>query len=95
MAISNALILGRGVNVGIGTSAPQRKLEVVADEPEGSGLRLAKLTSQSKTTQTSDQFLTVNEQGDVVKARYQLRISSPYEWSDNILSPAYSLCLLS
>ncbi|MBD2757605.1 hypothetical protein IC230_32340 [Spirosoma sp. BT704] len=91
VATSNALILGNRVNVGIGTSAPHRKLEVVADEADQSGLRLSKLTSQSQLRMTTDQFLTVNDQGDVVKARYRLRINSPIEWSDQVFSPTYPL----
>lgn len=91
VAASNALILGNGVNVGIGTSTPTSKLEIVADEVDRSGLRLSNLTSNSRTTHATDQFLTVNEKGEVVKARYQLRINSPNEWSDNVFSPSYQL----
>ncbi|WP_227686880.1 hypothetical protein [Spirosoma arboris] len=91
VASSNSLILGNGVKVGIGTSAPKNKLEVVADETDNSGLRLSKLTSQSKPSQATDQFLTVNEKGDVVKARYQLRINTANEWSDQVFLPTYQL----
>ena len=91
VAISNALILGNQANVGIGTSAPMARLEVVSESPDASGLRLTNLTSQSKSTQVADQFLTVNEKGDVVKARYQLRISNASEWSDNVFVPGYQL----
>ncbi|GAB4014318.1 hypothetical protein [Spirosoma koreense] len=95
VAASNSLILGNSVNVGIGTSAPKQKLEVVADKADESGLRLSNLTSQSKTSQATDQFLAVNEQGDVIKARYQLRINNPSEWSDKVFSSAYQLRPLS
>ncbi|GAB4032003.1 hypothetical protein GCM10028809_29340 [Spirosoma gilvum] len=95
VSASNALILGHQVNVGIGTSAPASKLEIVADETDQSGLRLSSLTNMSRTTHVTDQFLTVNEQGDVVKARYQLRINTPNEWSDNVFSPTYQLRSLS
>ncbi|GAB3959800.1 hypothetical protein GCM10028805_56580 [Spirosoma harenae] len=91
VASSNSLILGNGVNVGIGTSAPKNKLEVVAAEADASGLRLTKLTSQGKPTLSTDQFLTVNQQGDVVKARYLLRINNPSEWSDKVFTPSYTL----
>ncbi|GAB3713861.1 hypothetical protein GCM10027592_53390 [Spirosoma flavus] len=64
---------------------------MVADETDNSGLRLSKLTSQSKTSLTTDQFLTVNEQGDVVKARYQLRINTANEWSDKVFLHTYPL----
>jgi hypothetical protein len=91
VSLSNALILGHKANIGIGTSSPRQKLEVVADEVNASGLRLTNLTSQTKPTQATDQFLTVNEHGDVVKARYQLRINSASEWSDQVFRPTYPL----
>lgn len=91
VASSNALILGNQVNVGIGTSAPSTRLEVVSPEEHDSGLRLSKLTTSSPTTQHTDQFLTVNERGDVIKARYRLRINSAAEWSDSVFAPAYQL----
>lgn len=91
VAISNALILGSNANIGIGTSSPSAKLEVVSETTDASGLRLSNLTSSSPSTQSTDQFLTVNQKGDVVKARYQLRISSPSEWSDKVFAPGYQL----
>ncbi|WP_317039732.1 hypothetical protein [Spirosoma endophyticum] len=95
VAISNAVILGHQVNVGIGTSAPGTRLEVVSKSPNESGLRLTNLTSRSQSAQATDQFLTVNEKRDVIKARYQLRISNASEWSDKVFSPAYALRPLS
>lgn len=95
VAASNALILGNQVNVGIGTSAPTNRLEVISQSPNTSGLTLKNLTAASPATQTTDQFLTVNEKGDVVKARYQLRISRPSEWSDQVFSSSYPLRSLS
>ncbi|MVM34612.1 hypothetical protein GO755_31585 [Spirosoma sp. HMF4905] len=91
VAISNALILGNNANVGIGTSTPTARLEVVSQTPETSGLKLTNLTAYSPTTQSTDQFLTVTEQGDVVKARYQLRIHNANEWSDKVFAPGYKL----
>lgn len=91
VAISNALILGNQVNVGIGTSAPATRLEIVSESVEESGLRLTRLTSQSQSKQATDQFLTVNEKGDVIKARYLLRISNASEWSDKVFKPGYRL----
>ncbi|WP_332367698.1 hypothetical protein [Spirosoma telluris] len=91
VTVSNALILGNQANVGIGTSAPSTRLEVVSETTDASGLRLSNLTSNSPAALSTDQFLTVNEKGDVVKARYQLRISSPSEWSDKVFSPGYQL----
>ncbi|PRY41989.1 hypothetical protein CLV58_105191 [Spirosoma oryzae] len=95
VAVSNALILGNGVNVGIGTSAPATRLEVVSPQADQSGLRLTSLTTNSPSALTTDQFLTVNAQGDVVKARYQLRISDVSQWSDKVFSPTYQLRPLS
>ncbi|GAB4047010.1 hypothetical protein [Spirosoma litoris] len=91
VAISNALILGNNANVGIGTSAPTNRLEVVSETPNASGLTLSNLTASSPATQSTDQFLSVNEKGEVVKARYQLRISNPSEWSDKVFMPGYRL----
>lgn len=95
VAISNALILGNNANVGIGTSSPTVRLEVVSEFPDVSGLRLTNLTNQSKSNRQTDQFLTVNENGDVVKARYQLRINNASEWSDKVFLPTYQLRPLS
>ncbi|GAB4051816.1 hypothetical protein [Spirosoma litoris] len=91
VATSNALILGNGVNVGIGTSAPTNRLEVVSESANTSGLTLTKLTASSPTVRTSDQFLTVSETGEVIKSRYQLRIESSAEWSDKVFGPLYTL----
>jgi hypothetical protein len=91
VAVSNALILGNGANVGIGTSAPATPLEVVSPKADQSGLRLTSLTTSSPSALATDQFLTVNQQGDVVKARYQLRISDVSQWSDKVFSPTYQL----
>lgn len=91
VAVSNALVLGNNANVGIGTSAPSARLEVVSPDANDSGLRLSRLTASSPATQRTDQFLTVNERGDVVKAKYQLRINNTNEWSDKVFTPAYPL----
>ncbi|GAB3796306.1 hypothetical protein GCM10028819_13660 [Spirosoma humi] len=91
VTISDAVILGNKANVGIGTSAPVNRLEVVSQSPNTSGLSLTNLTTSSPTSRATDQFLTVNETGEVVKARYQLRINHPSEWSDKVFSPSYSL----
>lgn len=91
VAVSNALVLGNNANVGIGTSAPATRLHVSSGQINQSGVRLADLTANSPATQATDQFLAVNERGDVIKARYQLRISSTNEWSDKVFAPTYSL----
>ena len=89
------MILGNQANVGIGTSVPKTRLEVVSETAGASGLRLSNLTASSPSVQSTDQFLTVNEKGDVVKARYQLRINNPSEWSDKVFAPGYQLKPLS
>ncbi|PRY23271.1 hypothetical protein CLV58_14228 [Spirosoma oryzae] len=63
---SNALVLGSGVNVGIGTSAPNNKLEIVSAASNTSGLRLANLKSSSPVTVATAKYLTVDANGDVV-----------------------------
>jgi hypothetical protein len=63
---SNSLILGNGVNVGIGTSAPNNKLEIVSNTGNTSGLRLTNLKSNSPVTITTTKYLTVDANGDVV-----------------------------
>ncbi len=55
---SNSVVLGNNVNVGIGTTAPANKLEVVAAAGQ-SGLRLKGLAGMSGTLQ-------VNAAGDVI-----------------------------
>ncbi|WP_020595340.1 hypothetical protein [Spirosoma panaciterrae] len=88
---SNALILGDQVNVGIGTSAPTARLEIVSQSENTSGLRLTSLIDNSPVVTQTDQFLTVDHQGNVVKARYQLRIQDTAQWSDKVFRPGYSL----
>lgn len=56
---------------------------------------ITSLTTNSPSALATDQFLTVNGQGDVVKARYQLRISDASQWSDKVFSPTYQLRPLS
>ena len=64
---ANSVILGNNANVGIGTTAPGNKLEIVSAAAGTSGLRLKNLTTSSTgTIATATRFLTVNAQGDVV-----------------------------
>ncbi len=63
---SNSMVLGSGVNVGIGTSAPNNKLEVVSSASNTSGLRLTNLKSSSPVTVATAKYLTVDANGDVV-----------------------------
>ncbi|WP_461100586.1 beta strand repeat-containing protein [Spirosoma koreense] len=64
---TNSMVLGNGVNVGIGTSAPANKLEITQGTAGNSGLRFTNLTSASTATVLNQtKFLTVNAQGDVI-----------------------------
>ncbi|GAB4049518.1 hypothetical protein [Spirosoma litoris] len=70
---------------------PTTRLEVVNEAPDASGLRLSNLTTTSPVAQSTDQFLSVDQKVNVVKARYQLRINNPSEWSDKVFMPGYRL----
>ncbi|QIP18071.1 hypothetical protein G8759_33975 [Spirosoma aureum] len=65
---SNSIVLGStGVNVGIGTSAPNSRLEITQGTANQSGIRLTNLTSNSPASATNQyKFLTVNTQGDII-----------------------------
>ncbi|GAB3997885.1 hypothetical protein GCM10028807_44090 [Spirosoma daeguense] len=67
---SNALVLGNNqVNVGIGNSAPNNKLEITKGVANQSGLRFTNLTSTSPSSILNYyKFLTVNANGDVILA---------------------------
>ncbi|MBC8152136.1 MAG: hypothetical protein H7Z72_04430 [Bacteroidetes bacterium] len=91
VSASNALILGHNANVGIGTAAPKTKLEVVSETADKSGVRLTNLTATSRPALATDQFLTVNENGDVVKASYRLKVSTVNDWSDKVFERGYPL----
>jgi len=66
---SNSVILGNNANVGIGTAAPQNKLEINTGIVDKTGLRFTNLTSLSPASMTDQsKFLTVNELGDVILA---------------------------
>jgi hypothetical protein len=64
----NSVILGNNANVGIGTSAPANKLEIAQGTNGNSGLRFKNLTSAFTPGISTNQFLTVNANGDVVLA---------------------------
>ncbi|WP_460975167.1 hypothetical protein [Spirosoma knui] len=67
VSASNSVVLGANANVGIGSSAPQAKLEIRLSDANQSGLRLTNLTSNSPATELNrTKFLTVNASGDVV-----------------------------
>lgn len=99
---SNALVLGNNVNVGIGTSNPQNRLELTAGTDGRSGLRLTNMTANSPASEgASTKFLTVNEKGDVtLGARLSalamhVQPTSESQWADYVFAPAYQLPSLS
>lgn len=55
-------------NVGIGTTSPNNKVEITQGVEGNSGLRFTNLTSNYNpvTSQMSNRFLTVNQNGDVI-----------------------------
>jgi hypothetical protein len=76
-ALSNNIIIADGEgnrrinvdnngNVGIGTIAPQTKLEITHGTPGNSGLRFTNLTSSDAVTVSSGKVLSVNANGDVI-----------------------------
>jgi hypothetical protein len=67
---SNALVLGNGVNVGIGNTAPTARLHITSGTANQSGLRLENLTSGTTASINSSKFLTVDGSGNVVLANY-------------------------
>ena len=74
VTVSNALILGNAVNVGIGTTAPANKLEITQGTAGNSGLRLTNLTSASPASVLNQtKFLTVDASGNVILAAAMAR----------------------
>ncbi|GAB2581267.1 hypothetical protein [Spirosoma areae] len=95
---SNALVLGNNVNVGIGTSTPQNRLELTAGADGRSGLRLTNLTANSPaSSEIAGKFLTVSEKGDVTLAGrlsafvMHVQPASEQQWADHVFAPAYRL----
>jgi hypothetical protein len=69
VTISNALVLGNNVNVGIGNTAPSAKLHLTSGVANSSGLRLENLTSGSPATAFNQyKFLSVDGGGNVILA---------------------------
>ena len=95
---SNAMVLGNNVNVGIGTSAPQNRLELTAGTDGRSGLRLTNMTANSPTdVATASKFLTVNDKGDVTLGgrlsafAMHVQPTSEHQWADYVFAPTYQL----
>lgn len=99
---SNAMVLGNNVNVGIGTSTPQNRLELTAGRDGQSGLRLTNLTANSPASDAmATKFLTVTDKGDVLLSNrlsalaMNVQPTSERQWADYVFSPAYKLQSLS
>jgi hypothetical protein len=70
VSVSNAVVLGNNANVGIGTSAPQAKLEITTGTGGVSGLRFTNLTSANTASTSTNKVLTVDNAGNVILANY-------------------------
>ena len=99
---SNSLILGNGVNVGIGNSSPQSLLELTARAENQSGLRFTNLTASSPAQKNVVRnFLTLTDKGDVVLAnqlsasQLVVRVRTTSEWADYVFTKGYTLQPLS
>lgn len=96
VAVSNAIVLGdsvAGTKVGIGLTAPQFPLDVKGIiNIRGKGtLKFSHLTNPTLREGTTDQFLTVNEQGETVLATYRLHIDKASDWADKVFEQGYAL----
>ena len=97
VALSNALVLGdpnsSSLRVGIGTDSPQFLLDVrgTINIGEKGTLKFSHLKNPSLRNNSTDQFLSVNEQGETVLARYRLTIDNPDQWADKVFSSNYHL----
>jgi trimeric autotransporter adhesin len=63
---SNSLILGNAVNVGIGNTAPNNRLEITSATTNTSGLRFTNLKSTSTPSTSNSLGLSVDANGDVI-----------------------------
>lgn len=64
---NNSMVLGNGVNVGIGTSVPSARLHLTSGVANTSGLRLENLTNASPASVLNQtKFLTVDASGNVI-----------------------------
>ncbi|GAB3690645.1 hypothetical protein GCM10027592_08050 [Spirosoma flavus] len=99
VALNNAIVLGDYTNtsiaVGIGTNSPQFPLDVrgTINLRNNGKIKFAHL-SNTLFESTTDQFLTVNELGETVLARYRLKIDHVNQWSDKVFDKGYRLPLL-
>lgn len=98
VSVSNALVLGdptnTSLNVGIGTDSPRFPLDVQGiinlGGPNGR-LKFSSLSNPGLRHGYTDQFLTVDEKGETVLARYRIRVETPHQWSDRVFASSYRL----
>ncbi len=91
VAVSNGFVMGnQDVKVGIGTSSPTARLEVASGKDGESGLLFTNLKDKIQ-----NQYLTVNEKGEVILQKSKIRISTSHEWSDKVFENGYTLKPLS
>lgn len=87
VSVSNGLVLGnQDIHVGIGTSAPTARLEVASGKDGESGMVFSNLKQNQ-----NNQYLTVNQKGEVILQKQRTQISKPEEWSDKVFESNYQL----
>ncbi len=97
VAVSNAIVLGdptnTSLNVGIGTDSPQFPLDVrgIINLRNRGTIKFSHLSNPNLRNGSTDQFLTVDGQGETVLAHYRLNIQDPNQWADKVFAPAYQL----
>ncbi|WP_461078189.1 hypothetical protein [Spirosoma flavus] len=94
--VSNAIVLGdtaKNTKVGIGITAPQFPLDVrgIINLRNNGTIKFSHLSNPFLRNGYTDQFLTVNEEGETVLAHHRLRIDNVNQWSDKVFSPMYKL----
>lgn len=60
----------------------------------GGTLKFSHITNPQFNKNGNDQFLTVNEQGEVTLSKYRLQVQHPNEWADRVFTNGYKLAPL-
>ncbi len=97
---SNAIVLGdvdANTKVGIGVTAPEFPLDVrgIINLRNRGTLKFSHLLNPNLRPDGTDQFLTVDDKGQVVLSRYRVSIANPNQWADRVFEPGYHLRPLS
>ncbi|TAE31310.1 MAG: hypothetical protein EAZ91_08410 [Cytophagales bacterium] len=97
---SNAIVLGdvdANTKVGIGVTAPEFPLDVrgIINLRNRGTLKFSHLLNPNLRPDGTDQFLTVDDKGQVVLSRYRVSIANPNQWADRVFEPGYRLRPLS